>query len=72
MVLFLDTELVKSLNALKSEITPLMFISTHFCIFPSRDVASKIQDKFEQCRSTPTSGPPQSKRKSPCSQVISL
>ena len=26
----------------------------------------------KQCRSTPTSGPPQSKRKSPCSQVISL
>ena len=26
----------------------------------------------EQSRSTPTSGPPQSKRKSPCAQVISL
>ena len=25
-----------------------------------------------QSRSTPTSGPPQSKRKSPCAQVISL
>ena len=28
--------------------------------------------KENQCRSTPTSGPSQSKRKSPCSQVISL
>ena len=26
----------------------------------------------KQSRSTPTSGPPQSKRKSPCAQVISL
>ena len=33
-----------------------------------------VQEKedYDQSRSTPTSGPPQSKRKSPCAQVISL
>ena len=31
-----------------------------------------IMSHRNQCRCTPTSGPPQSKRKSPCAQVISL
>ena len=39
-----------------------------------RKKGSKEHEKVccPQSRSTPTSGPPQSKRKSPCAQVISL
>ena len=35
-------------------------------------ILKQFQDMLQQSRSTPTLGPPQSKRKSPCAQVISL